>query len=81
MILIDLQTLLAKFNCNKLVIGFSYLSYRSFIVNIENNSSDPGDLNYGSIYLFFYYVNDMPQAIECDLLLYADDSVIEKNKK
>ena len=26
--------------------------------------------------LFLLYVNDMPQAIECDLLLYADDSVL-----
>ena len=50
---------------------------------MENNSSDPGDLNcgvpHGSILgplLFLLYVNDMPQAIECDLLLYADDSVL-----
>ena len=25
---------------------------------------------------FLLYVNDMPQAIECDVLLYADDSVL-----
>ena len=61
----------------------SYLSTRSFIVNIENDYSDRGDLNcgvhQGSILgplLFLLYVNDMPQAIECDLLLYADDSVL-----
>ena len=60
----------------------SYLSNRSFIVNVENDYSDPGDVScvpQGSILgplLFLLYVNDMPQAIECDLLLYADDSVL-----
>ena len=61
----------------------SYLSNRSFIVNVENVYSDPGDLNcgvpQGSILvalLFLLYVNDMPEAIECNLLLYADDSVL-----
>ena len=60
----------------------SYLSNRSFIVNVENDYLDPGDLNcglpQGSILgplLFLLYVNDMPQAIECELL-YADDSVL-----
>ena len=51
-----------------------------FIVNVENDYSDPGDLNCGVTLwwplLFLLYVNDMPQAIECDLLLYADDSVL-----
>ena len=97
MILIDLQkafdTIDHKVLLGKLVyLGFSesaiswfksYLSNRSFIVNVENEYSDPGDLNcgvpQGSILgplLFLLYVNDMPQAIECDLMLYADDSVL-----
>ena len=97
MILIDLQkafhTIDHKVLLDKLVYtGFSdsaiswfksYMSNKSFIVNVENDYSDPGDLNcgvpQGSILgrlLFLLYVNDMPQAIECDLLLYADDSVL-----
>ena len=95
MILIDLQkafdTKDHKVLLDKLVyMGFSdyaiswfksYLSNRSFIVNVENDYLDPGDLNCGvprgSILgplLFLLYVNGMPQALECDLLLYADDS-------
>ena len=59
------------------------MSNRSFIVNVENDYSDPGDLTCGATQgsilgplLFLFYLNDMPSAIKCELLLYADDSVL-----
>ena len=61
----------------------SYLSNRKFLVHIKNTTSEPGDLlcgvPQGSILgplLFLLYVNDMPQAVECELLLYADDTCL-----
>ena len=58
----------------------SYLSGRTFKVNIDKQFSDPGNLTcgvpQGSIsvpLLFLLYVNDMPQTVKCDLFRYADD--------
>ena len=60
-----------------------YLSNRKFQVNIENSYSEKADITcgvpQGSILgplLFLLYVNDMHQAVDCELLLYADDSVL-----
>ena len=61
----------------------SYLSNRKFNVNVNKTLSTSGEITYGvpqgSILgplLFLLYVNDMPQAVSCDLLLYADDSCL-----
>ena len=61
----------------------SYLTSRTFFVNIGKETSSPGELScgvpQGSILgplIFLLYVNDMPQAVDCDLLLYADDSCL-----
>ena len=60
----------------------SYLNNRTFRVKIENEYSNPGKLKcgvpQGSILgplIFLIYVNDMPQSVDCDLFLYADDNV------
>ena len=97
MILIDLQKafdtidhdiFLEKLEClcfSKNCIRWyqSYLENRIFLVNIENQFSEPGNLTcgvpQGSILgplIFLMYVNDMAQSVDCDLLLYADDSCL-----
>ena len=85
---IDHKILTEKMSC----LGFaestirwykSYLTNRCFIVNVGNDFSSPGKLlcgvPQGSILgplLFILYVNDMPQAVNSDLLLYADDTCL-----
>ena len=97
MVLIDLQKafdtidhsiLLEKMSClgfaGKTIAWFtSYLTNRSFIVNVGKESSSPGKLScgvpQGSILgplLFLLYVNDMPQAVNSELLLCADDTCL-----
>ena len=61
----------------------SYLFEIIFFLSIENKLSDYGRIlcgvSQGSILgplLFLIYVNDMPQAVNSDLFLYADDSCL-----
>ena len=80
------EILLAKSHA----IGFSektmvwfqlYLSDRAFKVNINNHFSDLSKISCGvpqgsilSPLLFLLYVNDIPQVVQSNLFLYADDS-------
>ena len=61
----------------------SYLSNRSQFIDIKGTLSDRGEVTCGvpqgtilGPLLFLIYVNDMESAVDCDLLLYADDSAL-----
>ena len=61
----------------------SYLTNRTFLVNLGNVFSQPACVSsgvpQGSILgplLFLIYVNDMSQAVKCNLFLYADDTCV-----
>ena len=85
---IDHEILLKKMYC----IGFaentikwfeSYLKDRTFIVSVENSISSSGSqicgVPQGSILgplLFLLYINDIQQASDSTIILYADDSCI-----
>ena len=83
---IDHKILIEKMKCmgfsNDVIKWFeSYLSKRMFSVHVEKSFSDKALIScgvpQGSILgplLFLLYVNDMVQAVNCDLLLYADDT-------
>ena len=71
------------FSKNAVMWFKSYLSKRKFKVNLNKTFSEPGELlcgvPQGSILgplLFLLYINDMPQAVKCELLLYADDTCL-----
>ena len=61
----------------------SYLSNRKFIISMENANSDKASITcgvpQGSVLgpqLFLIYINDIPQAVDRELLLYADDTCL-----
>ena len=61
----------------------SCLSNRKFITSMKNANSDKASITcvvpQGSILgslLFFICINDMPQVVDSELLLYADDTCL-----
>ena len=66
----------------------SYVINRTFLVNLGNVFSQPacvsGGVTQGSILgplLFLIYINDMSQAVKCNLYLYADDTCLVCQRK
>ena len=62
---------------------WSYLTNRTFLVNLGNVFSQPACVSsgvpQGSILgplLFLLYINNMSQAVKCNLFLYADDTCL-----
>ena len=85
---IDHEIFLKKLNCldfseTTIALSRSYLENRYFMVNIDNPFSEKACLVCGvpkssisGLLIFLIYANDMPQAVKCDLYLYANDSCL-----
>ena len=61
----------------------SYFSNTKFIISIENAYSDKAWITCGlpegsilGLLLFLVYINDVPQTVDSELLLYGDDTFL-----
>ena len=86
------QLIMKSFYKKLKVIGFSEgcitsfqscISERIFFISVENQFPDYGRISCGVpqasilwLFHFFIYVNDIPQALNSNLLLYADHSCL-----
>ena len=78
------EKMLSRGFANEVIYWFRwYLSSWEFHVNVNDKYSTSTDLRWGvpqgsifGLMLFLLYINTMPQAADCDLFLYADDTCL-----
>ena len=87
-VLLQKQIRAIRFSEQSIQLFRSYLCDRIFLVEMENKLSDFGKISCGvpqsfipGPYLFLIYLNNMPQAVKSNLLLYADDSCLMNQHK
>ena len=86
---ISLQKLPSLGFSNEVIDWFrSYLRSKKFHVNVHDKFSTTAELRCGvsqesilGLLLLLLYINDMPQAVDCDLFLYEDDTCLPYQHK
>ena len=83
------KMLFLNFSPSTIAWFISYLTNRSFLVDLDSTFSEPAKLTdgvpKGSILgplLFLIYIRDLPQSVKhCDIRLYTDDTCISFKHK